>query len=491
MASQPKPPIAANREALLRLLDHRPILWVGDGLSIRAGHPSTDELIRSLCASADDQLDATREFTELVDALVASEGQGALRDLLGQECDGAARQPTDLHRVLARLAGTGAFAAIFTSNRDALIEDALEAESVAHVVHTAKQNADLRTGALRVVKVHGSHTDWANALQSGESRAAFDRKYSFLLIELDQLMQQSPIVFVGCSMRDPRLLSWLTGLPEERAAQLERWRPMMRQDSWERAVSDQAMTLARGNIRPLVIEDHEQLLRLWQATLAERAPRAGVPTDRPTATDQSGASAMSRDRPTTGARSWRMLALLVALALAALFLWRSWPSPAADDAGSRLAGDAGIPRDSGARDATTETIDVRSDDAGMPIDAAVIDALRSPEPDQPDQPDKSDKSDEPDEPVDAAPPPAIDAASRRPPRWTVTRVERTADNGYRMFLQGPTVRYGFMRLVDTADDRRLRMAPRCRVEAGTGPTQCLLLQANLNKAVVGDQYMRE
>ncbi len=122
-------PIAATPDALRKTLGRRPVLWVGAGTSIAAGHPSTWALVEAMIAEADDPIDPALTFEQAADAFVASQGAGALEDLLQRQL-GASLPLTDLHRALARQAAAGAFAAIVTTNYDDLVERALgEAES--------------------------------------------------------------------------------------------------------------------------------------------------------------------------------------------------------------------------------------------------------------------------------------------------------------------------------------------------------------------------
>lgn len=62
-------PIHADDASIARILGKGPVLWVGAGLSIAAGYPTTGALIDALVAAADDPIDRTRSFYEvLVDA---------------------------------------------------------------------------------------------------------------------------------------------------------------------------------------------------------------------------------------------------------------------------------------------------------------------------------------------------------------------------------------------------------------------------------------
>lgn len=78
----PDPPqvIPATPAALEKVLRRRPVLWVGAGVSIAAGYPSTGALVDALIADADDPIDPDLPFERVADAYVASQGAGALED---------------------------------------------------------------------------------------------------------------------------------------------------------------------------------------------------------------------------------------------------------------------------------------------------------------------------------------------------------------------------------------------------------------------------
>lgn len=216
MTDHPRP-IPATPEALRKILARRPVLWVGAGASIAAGHPSTGALVEAMIAEADDPIDPALGFERAADAFVASQGAGALEDLL-QRLLGASRRPADLHRSLARQAATGAFAALVTTNYDDLLERALGEAEARYVFQTLEDNAVVvdPEADVRLLKLHGSRDDWRNAVLSGEAYAAFGPRYPFLEEQLDVLLRRHPVLFVGCSLQDRRILDWLAGLDERR-----------------------------------------------------------------------------------------------------------------------------------------------------------------------------------------------------------------------------------------------------------------------------------
>jgi phosphoglycolate phosphatase-like HAD superfamily hydrolase len=113
-----------------------PILWVGAGASAAAGYPTLwqlEELLRKLLPGS------TKTGFELIDALVEECGKALLANELETHL-GKPRKFAELHRALARLAGAGLFSAIFTTNYDELIEDALKAEDIHYVPQALEHN---------------------------------------------------------------------------------------------------------------------------------------------------------------------------------------------------------------------------------------------------------------------------------------------------------------------------------------------------------------
>lgn len=114
----------------------RPILWVGAGASVAAGYPTLAQIEERLCQ----ELPGCRDSGfALVDAYVTEFGKAdlwnRLPDLVGQILP-----PVGLHHALARLLGAGIFKAAFTTNYDRLLEQALSAAQVRHLVQAMEAN---------------------------------------------------------------------------------------------------------------------------------------------------------------------------------------------------------------------------------------------------------------------------------------------------------------------------------------------------------------
>jgi tetratricopeptide (TPR) repeat protein len=277
-----KPPIPATRGALEKELDGRPLLWVGAGASVAAGYPGTRMILAALSARADDPIDVSAPFPQVVDAFVDSRGTGELAEILQKLFAPRSpedHQPTPLHRAIARLAGAGRLHAIATTNYDDLLERALSDAGVPYVLQALEGNAPIAgDGAIRLLKLHGSREDWLRVVLSGRSYQAFGRGYPFLSAQLDVLLRQRAVLFVGCSLQDPRLLDWLAAQTQEAARGLKPWRAMMTAEAWKAATEASwegghaSGALALGNVRPLVLQDHAHLAELWREAAATIAP---------------------------------------------------------------------------------------------------------------------------------------------------------------------------------------------------------------------------
>jgi tetratricopeptide (TPR) repeat protein len=277
-----KPPIPATPAVLQKELSGKPLLWVGAGTSVAAGYPGTGKILDALAERADDPVDKTAPFPKVVDDFVASRGAGELGDILQKLFEPISRedrQPTPVHRAIARLAGTGRFHAIATTNYDDLLERALSDAGVPYVLQALEGNAPVAgDGAVRLLKLLGSREDWMKVVLSGRSYQEFGRSYPFLSAQLDVLLRQRAVLFVGCSLQDPRLLDWLAAQTEEAARGLKPWRALMTEKNWKTATEatweggHASGALARGNVRPFILRDHAHLAELWAGVTSEVAP---------------------------------------------------------------------------------------------------------------------------------------------------------------------------------------------------------------------------
>jgi tetratricopeptide (TPR) repeat protein len=277
-----KTPLPATPDRLQKELDARPLLWVGAGASIAAGYPGTGAILDALAKQADDPIDRSAPFPQVVDAFVDSRGAGELGDILQklfQPRSPEDHQPTPVHRAIARLAGAGRFHAIATTNYDDLLERALAEAGVPCVLQPLEDNAPIAgDGAVRLLKLHGSLDDWMLVVLSGRSYQEFGHRYPFLSAQLDVLLRQRPVLFAGCSLQDPRLLDWLAARSEEEARGLKPWRALIIEKDWKAATEavweggHASGALARGNIKALLLRDHAHLAELWGEVAGRAVP---------------------------------------------------------------------------------------------------------------------------------------------------------------------------------------------------------------------------
>lgn len=266
-------PIAATVDALKRQLDDQSIIWIGAGASIPAGYPSAPKLISLMKEASDDPIDS-EDFPTVADDFVKSRGPGALRMLL-QRVIGRPGPLTPFHRAVAALAASGRIHTIITTNYDDLVERALAEAQVPYIVQMLQKNFDaVPPQTVRVIKVHGSMQDWETVILSGDSYARFDEEYALLSKQLDILCTQYPLTFVGSSLCEPRVLSWLAKRTETERARMMPWRAILTFDEWNRLLSFewqgvQAQNILQGQFRPLLVNAHDDIPRLW-SELAQR-----------------------------------------------------------------------------------------------------------------------------------------------------------------------------------------------------------------------------
>jgi hypothetical protein len=261
-------PRDADRSQLERVLARKPVVWIGAGLSMGAGYPSTGNIVAEMNKEAGGTLDTTKDFFAIADDFVNDLSRGALANLL-QRLFATPRPPLASHHAIAKLAKDGRLHAIVTTNYDPLIEDALRAAGVPHLLQTLEENAATTGGdELRLLKIHGSFTSWRDTILSGHSYASFTDRYKLLNAQLDVLLVQRPVLFLGCSLKDPRILDWLAKIPEDWAQSLEVWRAVMLEKAWNEALSytwaggHASGALLKGNVQPLRVKDHGDLPKL-------------------------------------------------------------------------------------------------------------------------------------------------------------------------------------------------------------------------------------
>jgi hypothetical protein len=122
---------------------------------------------------------------------------------------------------------------------------------------------------LSLLELHGSRGDWASVILSGESFQRFGGTYPLLHDQFDLNLRVHPLLFVGCSMQDPRVLDWLRALPDAERRALFPARVLITHGDWSRVPpADQAL-LAAANVKPVLVATHADVA----AALADVADR--------------------------------------------------------------------------------------------------------------------------------------------------------------------------------------------------------------------------
>ncbi len=212
-------------ETLVKFIQiKKPLLWVGAGLSIDAGYPTVGLLAHKLWEEhAYGPKPPESNPYGLVNAFYQEYGRGDLDEALSKIIPaGVESRPS--HKALARIAKSGFFSGVITTNYDRLLDNAFSEKSVDYLPQVIDGNQHIRTGnRLRLYKIHGDVADWKNVILTADSYAKFNERYGFLRSQFDILLTQNPVLFIGCSMLDERILDWLDKLPPEEAKLINSW----------------------------------------------------------------------------------------------------------------------------------------------------------------------------------------------------------------------------------------------------------------------------
>lgn len=249
-----------------------PILWVGAGASAAAGFPALgqmEKILRKRLPGVD------ADAYHLVDAYVDEYSKADLARLL-QEHLGAPRPYAPIHEAIARLAGAQVFPHLLTTNYDRLLENALADREIPFVAQSLQDNYVLQAmDQVQVLKMHGDLGDWMTVVLTAYSFRAFETAWPLLRNQLDQSLRTHPVVFVGCSMTDPRLLDWLDGLTPVERSNLFASRAILTDEEWGRLTPETREVLGSANLKPILVEDHAGVTQLLQK-LAVRLARLPV-----------------------------------------------------------------------------------------------------------------------------------------------------------------------------------------------------------------------
>ena len=280
---------AQTLSKLTKFIDkRRPVLWVGAGLSVPAGYPGIWQLAKDLWDqfAEVDQPDLDDAY-QLIDRFHARYKQGNLDQALSTLIS-PGKSPTASHEAIASLAKAGKFPKLITTNYDDLLETALNNAGAPYVKQVLDSNDHIADdGRLRLMKIHGDMGDWKQAILTGKGYANFGERFGFLVNQLDIEMVQRPILFVGCSMLDERILDWLHLLTDEKAAKIKSWRALLtsagvaelKKHPHEASGKTAWDLLQKIPFDVVHLPDFETLPKWWTAIAGELAPPDGPQTE--------------------------------------------------------------------------------------------------------------------------------------------------------------------------------------------------------------------
>ena len=191
------PSITIPQELSQQLSKGNVVLFVGAGLSIGAGLPDWDTLIRPLAErigyEGDDLLKAAQFYQNRY-------GRHALISYLRDKLDTTGIEPTENHDLLVRLPiGT-----VFTTNFDDLLERAYRrAGRSVNLVVGATELPFWDESRVNLVKLHGTYDRPASIIITERDYNTIYRSNALIVQQLNALLATKTFLFVGYSMGDP------------------------------------------------------------------------------------------------------------------------------------------------------------------------------------------------------------------------------------------------------------------------------------------------
>jgi hypothetical protein len=202
-------PLPEQHAAILaqKLADGQLALVVGAGLSLQAiakdgssrRLPLSKELAEQVAKTCHEDLDAYGgNILDLFDAIELGQSSFTLEEAVRSALDDEAYDPSPAHEALAGLP----WAAVYTTNYDGLLGQVLKADPVFEEEHydRLQRSADKRP---RLFHVHGTlakpHT------LTREDYRLWPEKHPRAFRDLEQIILNKTVLFVGYSLSDPHL----------------------------------------------------------------------------------------------------------------------------------------------------------------------------------------------------------------------------------------------------------------------------------------------
>lgn len=252
----------------------RPVLWVGAGASAAAGYPTLATIDRELRQHMIDRgfVGHDADGFELFDAYMSATSRTDMSKWLIDRWFSVFRPPVTVHHALARIASVGCFASIYTTNYDDLIEDALKPTGLPFQRQVLEQNFELQADHFVVLKLHGDHGGWKDVVLTRASYDRYRRAHPRLQRQLDLTLRTRPVLYVGCSMRDPRVVDWLRKLKKADRSALHAGYALICHTDWEAIPPADRELFAECSLRPILVSDHAAIADLLAEAAKELAP---------------------------------------------------------------------------------------------------------------------------------------------------------------------------------------------------------------------------
>ena len=255
--------------------DFQPILWVGAGLSVSAGFPSTINLIEQLRGFTYDDLPAFNpwdpdldentpesSFTHWVQCFIEKNNSRHLTKALSNIFTKISGKPTPAHNALVKLPWKD----LFTTNYDCLLEAALVHSEIPHNLITHEHNIGTQVSGISLYKIHGSINNFKEWTLDEKSYNSYPEQYPFLEGILKYSLFCNPIVFIGCSMIDPRLIDWYRLCKKQNElSELPISIVIIRKEDWLQLSNEYRSLYQEAQVRPLFFERFDELPSLIAA----------------------------------------------------------------------------------------------------------------------------------------------------------------------------------------------------------------------------------
>lgn len=175
-------------------------LFIGAGVSIQAGLPTWYEVVKRLSKELGIKND--HDFLEITQYYQNEFGRNKLVNTINNLISLRAK-PSKNHLSIAELP----FKVIFTTNYDALIEQALSSKGKNYSVIVSDEGAAYWSeDKVQVLKIHGSITEPSSLVITTDDYFDFFRKHPLITNILKLHITTKTILFMGYSLRDPDFL---------------------------------------------------------------------------------------------------------------------------------------------------------------------------------------------------------------------------------------------------------------------------------------------